>query len=114
MTVGDESGQFDDVGTLERADAVARVLGTSREELLAAAVETHLSAVTDEETFRRRARVAYYRGAVDAETLSVAVGEQEARAIRRRARSVLAAGDSPAPFATEDDPADAPDHIDSR
>jgi plasmid stabilization system protein ParE len=67
---------------VERADAVAEVLGVSRTRLLIDALEDELADLADDEEFRRRLSDAYYEGRAEFETVAAVLGREEATRMR--------------------------------
>lgn len=63
---------------VERADALAELLGTSRTRLLIDALRDELDALARNEVVRREIREAFYDERVDFETVESVVGTEEA------------------------------------
>jgi predicted transcriptional regulator len=63
---------------VERADAVADLLDTSRTSLLVDALRDELDSLASDEAFRRRLADAYYADRVDFDTVESVLGTEEA------------------------------------
>ncbi|MFB6296413.1 MAG: hypothetical protein ABEH66_06190 [Halobacteriales archaeon] len=66
---------------VERADALADVLGTSRTRILVDALRDELDELAREDSVRREVREAFYDGRIAFETLEWALGTEEARRV---------------------------------
>lgn len=67
---------------VERADAVADLLGISRTQLLVDALRDEIDELATEEAFRRKLKTAYYEGEVDVEVVEAVLGTEEAMRMR--------------------------------
>jgi hypothetical protein len=63
---------------VERADAIADLLGISRTQLIVDALSDKLGTLTTDEEYKRRISDAYYAGRIDFETLESLLGTEEA------------------------------------
>lgn len=67
---------------VERADAVADLLGVSRTRLLVDALRDELDTLASDEGFRRRLADAYYADRVDFQTVESVLGTEEAMRVK--------------------------------
>ena len=90
---------------VDRADAVADLDGESRTQLLIEALRSELDERTDDESFRRRLREAYYADEVEFSVVESVLGTEEAMRLQLLKRSLDR--EPPEPQVAESVPGDA-------
>ena len=90
---------------VDRADAVADLDGKSRTQLLIEALRRELDERTDDESFRRRLREAYYDDEVEFSVVESVLGTEEAMRLQLLKRSLDR--EPPEPQVAESLPGDA-------
>ncbi|MFB6200799.1 MAG: hypothetical protein ABEI98_02195 [Halorhabdus sp.] len=64
---------------VERADALAEIMGTDRTDVINEALQEFLDERTDDEGFQQRVAEAYYDGRIDRDLVEALVGTERAR-----------------------------------
>jgi hypothetical protein len=90
---------------VDRADAVADLDGESRTQLLIEALRSELDERTDDESFRRRLREAYYDDEVEFSVVESVLGTEDAMRLQLLKRSLDR--EPPEPAVAESPPSDA-------
>lgn len=84
---------------VERADAVAGLLGISRTQLLVDALRDEIDELATDEAFRHELETAYYEGRIDTEFVKAVLGTEEAMRMRLLRESLTR--DPPEPVESE-------------